>query len=108
MKRFGKGCSAGRKMGKQMTFLFFPVAGLGWFFAPEAVHACATCFGDESTLAGYTVSWLFLLLMPFAVIGSIGVWMYRIRRRNSWRGAPENTGNTARAGSALAQRESGI
>ncbi|MFQ5691963.1 MAG: hypothetical protein ACE5IM_02815 [Nitrospinota bacterium] len=56
---------------------------IGWL-VPEAARACAICFGDDETLAGFTVSWLFLVMMPFAVIGSIGGWAFWIRRRGGF------------------------
>lgn len=78
-------------------------AALAPLFAPESAHACAVCFGDGETLAGFTVSWLFLAAMPFAVIGSIGGWVYWIYRRGQSQRAAEDEGHPA-----LTQKERGI
>lgn len=54
---------------------------------PEAARACAVCFGDESVLGGFTVSWLFLVTMPFAVVGAVGGWVFWVYRRSRSRNA---------------------
>ena len=51
-------------------------AVFAWLLSPAPARACEVCFGDGESLAGFTVSWLFLALMPFAVIGSIGGWLF--------------------------------
>jgi hypothetical protein len=77
-------------------------AAFAWAFSPGPARACAVCFGDGESLAGFTVSWLFLVLMPFAVVGSIGGWIFLLHRRNASRNSPERSGRPA-----LTQKESG-
>lgn len=77
-------------------------AAFAWALSPGPARACALCFGDGESLAGFTVSWLFLVLMPFAVIGAVGGWIFWIHRRNASRNSPERSGRPA-----LTQKESG-
>ena len=68
----------------------------------EIVRACAVCLGEGELLTGVTVSWIFLVLMPFAVTGSIAYWLVRMYRRDRSR---DRDGSVRR--STLTQKESG-
>lgn len=79
-----------------------PAAVCSWWIGRGTAYACAVCFGDGESLAGFIVSWAFLVLMPFAVIGSIAYWLVRMYRRGQSRdlnGPPRRP--------ALTQEESG-
>jgi hypothetical protein len=65
----------------------FLVAALGML--PGTAQACSVCLGGDDALAGFTVSWFFLLMMPFAVVGTIGGWLYWMHRRARSREAEE-------------------
>ncbi|MFQ5913452.1 MAG: hypothetical protein ACE5JS_09740 [Nitrospinota bacterium] len=77
MRRLDRGSRFRKRAG--VGFLLGAV--LAGFLAPEGAQACPVCFGDGETLAGFTVSWLFLMMMPFAIIGSIGGWVFWLYRR---------------------------
>ena len=84
----------------------FLVAALG--ILPGTAQACAVCFGGGDALAGFTVSWLFLVMMPFAVVGTIGGWVYWMHRRGRSRETEEQVGHPALGRSSWAQKESEI
>ena len=55
-------------------------------FIPTTVHACPSCVEalEGSELGrGLNTSILFLLLAPFALVGSIGGWLFFCVRRHS-------------------------
>ncbi|MBL4824311.1 MAG: hypothetical protein MK515_07010 [SAR324 cluster bacterium] len=60
---------------KQLVhFLLF----LNFILAPGIVQACAVCFsGTEETLEAFYVTTIFLTLLPFVMLASIGYWLYR-------------------------------
>ena len=82
------------------------MAALGML--PGTAQACAVCFGGDDALAGFTVSWLFLMMMPFAVVGAIGGWLYWMHRRGRSRETEEQVGHPALGRSSWAQKESEI
>lgn len=47
-------------------------------FIPTLARACAVCFGgpDEKWLDGYFASTLFLMAMPYTLVGTIGGWLF--------------------------------
>ena len=51
-------------------------------FLPEAVNACAVCFSaSEETLEAFYVTTIFLTLLPFVMLFSIGYWIYRKHKK---------------------------
>ncbi|MFQ5692336.1 MAG: hypothetical protein ACE5IM_04745 [Nitrospinota bacterium] len=68
----------------------FFLAAFGVFF-PVAAQACAVCNApaDDFVTHAYNTSVLFLMGMPFAVVGSIGGVIFFARRRASGPGRKE-------------------
>jgi hypothetical protein len=57
---------------------------------PVAAWACAVCFdGDDALARGLNVSILFLLSMPYAIVGAIGGVVYVVHKRAQRQGRPE-------------------
>ena len=53
-----------------------------FLFLPGVVNACAVCFsGREETLEAFYVTTIFLTLLPFVMLFSIGYWIYRKHRK---------------------------
>lgn len=77
-----------------MLMLLFLLAGI--LLLPALAQACPNCFAavsDGTRLdAGWFWSFLLLLAMPAAVVGSIGGWIYRTYRRagGSWSNSTES------------------
>ncbi len=59
-------------------------AAAGGLLSPMDAHSCAVCWGlpaDDSSSRGATWGILFLMAMPFTIVGSIGGWLlYKYRR----------------------------
>ncbi|MBI3988152.1 MAG: hypothetical protein HY347_00900 [candidate division NC10 bacterium] len=76
-----------------MRARFFPISHFGpvifWATAlviliPLAVQACPVCVGPSSgdpTARGFYWGILFLMAMPFAIVGSIAGWLFYVNRR---------------------------
>ena len=65
------------------------IVGLATVLAvlPVAVWACAVCFdGDDALARGLNVSILFLLSMPYAIVGAICSTVYLAYRRAQQQG----------------------
>ena len=81
-------------------------------FAPQAVHACAVCFGGQEgdTRMAFILTTVFLTFLPLLMIGGV-VWWFRRRFRQlelEEAGAmPHGRGESGRSG-ADAGRASGI
>ncbi|MBT3213947.1 MAG: hypothetical protein HN351_04815 [Deltaproteobacteria bacterium] len=59
---------------KLQQFLFF----LSFSLAPGIAEACSVCFsGTEETLEAFYLTTILLTLLPFVMLASIGIWLYR-------------------------------
>jgi hypothetical protein len=71
-------------MNPRLIFLATAAAALVLFFRPD-LHACAVCLtgaaSDDPTADAYNWSVLFLMAMPYTVVGSIGGWLFYNYRR---------------------------
>ena len=71
-------------MKRKFFLLFICVAGAALLF-PIAAQACAVCLagalGDDPVADAFNWSVLFLMGMPYAVVGSVGAWIFLAHRR---------------------------
>ena len=53
--------------------------------APVDAHACSVCWDSSNDLSSRAMSWsiLFLMAMPFTIVGSIGGWLVYKYRHSS-------------------------
>jgi hypothetical protein len=68
------------------------IVGLATVMAllPVAAWACAVCFeGDDALARGLNVSILFLLSMPYAIVGAICSTVYVVHKRAQRHGRKE-------------------
>jgi hypothetical protein len=72
------------KRGKTWAALF---VGLAAVIAAAAAHACAVCVAgtgaDDPLTDAFNWSVLFLMAMPYTVVGSIAAWLFYARWRAS-------------------------
>ena len=71
------------KQGKNCAALFVAVATV---VAAAAAHACAVCVAgaaDDPLTDAFNWSVLFLMAMPYTVVGSIAAWLFYAHRRAS-------------------------
>ncbi len=75
--------------GRQMYRWGWGIVGLATIMAllPVAAWACAVCFdGDDALARGLNVSILFLLSMPYAIVGAIWSTVYLVHKRTQRHG----------------------
>lgn len=68
------------------AFLSFVVLAVGLLASPMGALACSVCLGgspDDPVTNAYNWSILFLMATPYAVIGSVGGWLFFSHRRSS-------------------------
>lgn len=70
---------------KRLAVLSFFFSAVGGVFSPATVWACAVCLtgasGNDPLADAFNWSVLFLMAMPYTVLGSIGAWLYCAYRR---------------------------
>ncbi|MGH7774702.1 MAG: hypothetical protein ACREQA_20960 [Candidatus Binatia bacterium] len=91
-------------------FLLAISASAAKLFFPIAVQACAVCLtggsADDPLTDAYNWSVLFLMAMPYAVVGSVGGWLfYNHRRAAKKHGGPKKRAPVLRL--AWTHKESG-
>jgi hypothetical protein len=82
---------------KQRILLAAMSAGTACFDVPSIVNACSVCLTGASDPTADAFNWsvLFLMAMPYAVVGSIAGWLFYSYRRSAVKQKRQEQNETA-------------